>query len=81
MTPDEIKELADPEAIQWDNFDDALIGVDRDGKLVYDIDKMIKVLVTKDGMSEEDAIEYLDFNVFGAYVGELTPIHINLYKH
>ena len=80
MTPDEIKELADPEAIQWDNFDDALVGVDRDGKLVYDIDKMINMLVTKDGMSEDEAIEYLDFNVFGAYVGELTPIHINLYK-
>lgn len=80
MTPEEIKELADPEAIQWNNFDDALVGVDRNGKLVYDIDKMINVLVARDGMQEDEAIEYLDFNVFGAYVGELTPVHVHLYK-
>jgi hypothetical protein len=80
MTPEEVKELADPEAIQWNNFDDALVGVDRDGKLVYDIDKMIQALVTRDGMSEDEAIEYLDFNVFGAYVGELTPVHVHLYR-
>jgi hypothetical protein len=35
---------------------------------------MIAIL-TKD-MSYEDAIEYLDFNVFSAYVGERTPIYI-----
>ena len=80
MTPEEIKELADPEAIQWNNFDDALVGVDRDGRLVYDIDKMITVLVSRDGMSNDEAIEYLDFNVFGAYVGELTPVHVHLYR-
>jgi len=29
-------------------------------------------------MEEEEALEYLEFNVFGAYVGEYTPIHIEL---
>jgi hypothetical protein len=29
-------------------------------------------------MTEEDAIEYLSFNVVGSYVGEMTPIFVNL---
>jgi hypothetical protein len=27
-------------------------------------------------MSEEDAMEYIDYNVLGAYVGDMTPIYI-----
>ena len=80
MTPEEIKEFADEEAVQWDNFDDAIIGTDCNGKLVYDINKMIEILVTRDEMSEEDAIEYLDFNILNAYVGDMTPVHIYTYK-
>jgi hypothetical protein len=78
MTPEEIKDFADPEAVVWTDFDDAIIGTDYTGKLVYNIDKMIEILVTRDEMSEEEAMEYLDFNVFCAYVGELTPIHVYL---
>ena len=32
-------------------------------------------------MSHEDAIEYLEYNVWGAYVGEQTPIYIELGKY
>jgi hypothetical protein len=80
MKAEEIKEFADPEAIQWDDFDDAIVGTDYSGRLVYDINKMIEVLVTRDEMSEEEAVEYLDFNVLSAYVGELTPVHVYIYQ-
>jgi len=80
MTPEDIKEFADPEAIVWDDFDDAIVGTDTHGKLVYDINKMIEILVVRDDMSEDDAMEYLDFNVLCAYVGELTPVHVYLHK-
>jgi hypothetical protein len=43
---------------------------------VYSICKIIEELV-KDGMDEEEAIEYFDFNVDGAYMGEYTPIYID----
>jgi hypothetical protein len=57
-------------------FDEALIGVDQDShRLVYSISKCIQMLVLQ-GMSEDDAIEYFDFNVSGAYVGEKTPIWV-----
>jgi hypothetical protein len=42
--------------------------------LVYDADKMIKVFVDRDGMSEEEANEYILFNIEGAYIGEDTPV-------
>lgn len=80
MSPEEIIEMAEPEAIVWDGFNDAIVGTDTNGKLVYDIGKMTEILMTRDGMEYEEAIEFLDFNVLCAYVGELTPVHINLYK-
>jgi len=31
----------------------------------------------EDGADYEDAVEFLDFNVVGAYVGEKTPLYVN----
>lgn len=71
--------LADEECLTADGFEDALVGCSYGGNVVavYDINKMIAVLVNE-GMDSDDAIEYLDYNVVGAYVGEKTPIYICL---
>jgi hypothetical protein len=42
-------------------------------RLVYNGHLITEVLVEK-GMAEEDAQEYIDFNIVGAYVGDSTPI-------
>lgn len=64
------------ELLQADGFDDAIIGLEPlSGKVIYDIDLMVSVLVDE-GLSSEEAIEYLDYNVLNAYVGENTPIYI-----
>lgn len=64
------------EFLKADGFDDAIIGYEPNTmKLVYDIDKMIDILV-KGGMIEPEAMEYLEFNTFCAYVGEKTPIYV-----
>jgi hypothetical protein len=39
-----LKKKADPDAIAIDGFDDALIGVSVDGRLVYDKDIMVKMV-------------------------------------
>jgi len=58
-----------------DGFDQAIIGVDAvNFRVIYDYDTMVEVLIS-DGMSKEESIEYLDFNVLCAYVGEQTPIY------
>jgi hypothetical protein len=40
---------------------------------VYNGRVITEILIEK-GMSEEDAQEYIDFNIVGAYVGDSTPI-------
>jgi len=64
-----------PEAIFWDGLDEAIIGIGVDNRAVYGLNKMI-LLFQQQGMSEEEAIEWMDFNIISAYVGEYTPIHI-----
>ncbi len=65
------------EILQADGFDNAIIGLEPlSGKVIYDIEKMTMVLIDE-GLTHEDAIEYLDFNVLNAYVGENTPLYIH----
>lgn len=73
-----MKKNADPEAIVLDGFDDALIGITSEGRLIYDVGLMKKILVQRDKMEQIDADEYLDFNVINAFFGTLNPIYVNL---
>lgn len=72
------------EALTADGFDDAIIGIgERCGQpslVAYDRDKCIQVLMDRDGMDYEGAVEFFDFNVGGAWVGENTPIFITRWE-
>ena len=71
-----IERYEDETFLKADGFDEAIIGVDDVSmRLIYSISKSIKIL-EKD-MSYEEAVEYFEFNVSGAYVGEKTPIWCN----
>lgn len=68
-------------ALFADGFESALIGegFQFDKPLaVYDYDKCLSILMERDGMSEDDAEDFMEFNVVNAYVGENTPVFINL---
>jgi len=65
-----------------DGFEEALIGFGtrfNSPVTIYDLSKCLNILVERDGMNEEEAQEYMDFNVLGAYVGEETPIFLGDY--
>ena len=62
--------------LKADGLDDAIIGIWSEGRLVYSVDKVIEILM-KD-MTEQEAIEFYEFNIECAYVGERTPIFIKL---
>ena len=47
--------------------------------MAYDYEKCVKILIKRDGMSDEGAREFMEFNVVDAYVGELTPAFIDSY--
>ena len=65
--------------LKIDGYDEAVIGtVSRCGKdtlICYDYLKLIEI--TRDNsepkMSYEEAMEYVDFNIAGAWMGEGTP--------
>lgn len=68
----------DEEFYTADGFDDAVIGVDDvDMRLVYSITKCVDILVKTHGMKLDEAIEYFNFNVTNAYIGDKTPIWVN----
>ena len=47
--------------------------------ILYDTDKIIKLLEA-DGMSNEEATEYFQYNILGAYMGKGTPAFATLLK-
>ena len=66
-----------PEALFADGFDEAIVGYDANFTVVYDYSKCMKVLMKRDGMTEHEAHEFMEFNVVSAFVGEFTPLFIN----
>ena len=78
MTLEEILEnYGDVEFLKADGFDDAVIGIEQTMyRLVDDSEKMVRILIERDGRTDEEAFEFLDYNVIGAYVGEKTPLYI-----
>ena len=66
----------DENFLQADGFDAAIIGVWGD-KIAYSRQHCIDILRKRDRMTETEAMEFFDFNVEGAYMGEKTPIWID----
>jgi hypothetical protein len=70
-----------PDIVFCDGFDEAIIGfVEIFSKTIalYDKQKCIDILINRDGMTEEEAIEFFEYNVTGSYVGEYTPAFATL---
>lgn len=88
MSDSQFKEKADrvadanPEALLADGFEQALLGyVERFGQsplALYDRDKCIEILMLRDRMSYNDAVEFFEFNTLGAWMGENTPAFASL---
>lgn len=65
--------------LKAEGFDGAILGLGRrcgqSDLLVYDADKCVAILM-KDGMTDEEAMEYFEYNVVGSWMGEGTPIFL-----
>ena len=68
------------EALIMDGFDDCIAGiVERIGQpdiICYDKDKVLDKLMSQ-GMTDEEAVEYFEYNQQGAWMGEGTPCFIS----
>lgn len=65
-----------PDAILWDDLDDAIVGITQDNVAVYDIYKMELEIMKLHQCSFEEAVEWVEFNILTAYLGGETPEHI-----
>lgn len=63
-----------------DGFDAAFCGLTHDGRAVYDIDKIVDICIIDWKMTADEAMEYFEYNMAFAYVGEKTPIYVFLYN-
>jgi hypothetical protein len=71
----------DEEIMLADGLEKAFVGIGRKfgspAFAVYNRSKCLDILV-EEGMSPEEAEEFFEFNIAGAYVGENTPAFIEL---
>lgn len=66
------------EYIYPSGFEKAIVGIDLyQGRWIMDKHTMCEILMEEDGMTEEDAIDFLSYNVWGCSVGEHTPIYMD----
>jgi len=65
-----------------DGFEKAFVGVGSRASqpdiAVYDFDKCVAILCERDGMDLDDAVEFMHYNVVGAWMGDNTPLFIRL---
>ena len=69
----------DSNIVLFDGLDKAIIGfgynwASQKDVAIYSYDKILKILVDRDNMDVDEAVEYIAFNIVGAYIGEYTPI-------
>jgi hypothetical protein len=69
--------MEDGQTLYADGFEKAFVGLARQFNnvlAVYNYKACIDVLMMRDGMSEDEAVDYMEFNVVGAWVGDHTPV-------
>ena len=65
-----------PEAVLLEGLNDGIVGVDTDGHVVYSYNKCCELIMKSNGISMEEAREWVDFNTIRAipYMGDNKPI-------
>ena len=73
-----------PELKYPTGFEDAVIGIverfSMNPVILMDRQKVISILMKRDKMSFEDAIEYYEFNIVGSWMGGTTPCFAEIIK-
>jgi hypothetical protein len=80
LNEEKFEELAalNPEALLVDGLNEAVIGFGHQFTntpvAIYDYDKCIEIYMRDNGWDYDEAMEWMSFNVVGAWMGEGTPI-------
>ena len=71
-----------PDSLLANGYDSAIIGIASgfdSGRVVYSVKKMVEVCMKELSVDADEAIEWLEYNTFGAFIGEYTPIYVDDY--
>ena len=78
---DALCEMGHDEAVIFDgpDFDEAIVGVTDDGRVIYNYDAMVRSLMDRDGISMEEAIDFIEYNTirtleYPSLTGDKPPI-------
>ena len=71
-------ELEDSIILDNPSFDNSIIGFTDNGNLVYDYNRMVVEFAEENGVTDFEAIEFIDYNTIRAipYMGDQKPIII-----
>jgi len=68
-----------PDALYPTGYEDAIVGIvctsEHNYVFLIDVNIIINKLVNEDNMDEAEAMEHLDFNIMGAYMGKNSPVY------
>jgi len=75
------EQMTEQEMLVMDGFDNCILGVcsrfGQEDVIAYDLSKVLGELMNQ-GMDEEEANEFFEFNMLGSFVGDKTPCFIEL---
>ena len=81
MTYEEVCKYAEDQEIELKvfsnpSFNNSIIGISYDGRVIYDFDLMIEDLMEEENIDFEDALEFIEYNTLRAlpYMGDNAPI-------
>ena len=64
-----------------DGFDEAVVGTitsyGRGESILYSTEKILGIMMERDGMSADEALEFFHYNILGSYNGEGMPSFLN----
>ena len=65
-------------AVLLTGFDEAIIGLAEEfgngPRILYSREKILQIMMERDGMTHDEAMEFYDFNILGLHAGEQNPI-------
>ena len=66
-----------PDIVFYPEYTPALLGVSymfgEEPRLVYDYDGVLAIIMKDGDLTMDEALDYFEFNVLGAYIGPTTP--------
>lgn len=72
-----LQEYPETEFLFIKGFDDAIVGIDDNFRVIYSEEKIIDILMETQDMSVSEARDHLSFNIKGTHAGDQTPVYLD----